>query len=133
MVMDTISNMLSSIKNASAVGKEFVELPYTKVNEAILEVLKKADFVAEAKVFKEKESSHKSLHIDLLYDDLGAPKIRKAGRISKPGRRIFKGYTELKRFVPGTGVWVVSTPRGILSSNEAKSKKLGGEIICEVM
>ena len=131
--MDTISNMLSSIKNASAVGKEFVELPYTKTNEAILGVLKDAGLIMNMKVFKEKESSHKSLHVGLLYGDLDEPRVRKANRISKPGRRIFKSYRELKKFNPGTGIWVVSTSRGILSSNEAKSKKLGGELICEVM
>ncbi len=131
--MDTLANMLSAIKNASMVQKKFVELPYTKTNEAVLEVLKKAEFIEGYKVFKEKGSAHKSLHIDLMYDELGDSKIRDIRRISKLGRRVFRGRRTLKSFKLGTRLVVVSTARGILSSVEAKEKKLGGEVICEVI
>lgn len=131
--MDNIANMLSSIKNASMIGKEYVELPYTKVNEAVLKIIKEAEFITDVRVFKEKGSSHKSLHVDLAKDDLGDTKIREVKQVSKPGQRIFKSYGEIKHFEPGIGVIVVSTSRGVLSGNDAKAKKLGGEVICEIM
>jgi small subunit ribosomal protein S8 len=131
MLMDHISNMLSSIKNSSIGGKPFIETPYTKECEEVAKNLKKAGFLQNIKVFKEESSSHKKMRLDLNYKD-GLPAVTKVERISKPGRRIYKGYKDMELVAGGFGVLIVSTSRGIMTGSEARKKKLGGELICAV-
>jgi len=128
---DTIANMLSQIKNATMAGHESVELPHSKVREEILKVLEEAGFVKEVKVFKESGMPYKSLHIEFVYED-GRSMIRDVRRISQPGRRAYSPSSEIKMTNPKYGVVVVSTSAGIMSGEDARKKKLGGEIICEV-
>ena len=71
------------------------------------------------------------LHIDLTYEN-GAPKISDLSRVSKPGRRIYKSSSEIKHHIGGYGFTVISTPRGIMSDKEARKRKLGGEVLCQV-
>lgn len=130
--MDTIANLLSSIKNASMVRKASLELPYSKMNEKILNILKDKGFIESVKVFKHKDSVIKGLHVDLKYTESNRPFISEAKRVSKPGRRIYLGSKELEIVRNGFGLGIVSTSRGLMSVDEAKKKKLGGEIICEV-
>ncbi len=132
MSVDTIANMLSMLKNASLVGKKAIELPYSKQKEAIAKVLESRGFVAKVKVFKDKNLPYKSLHIDLAYSEDGTPAIRDLRRVSKPGRRMYRSAKALRSVKGGLGVAVVSTSRGIMSGLDAKKKRLGGEIICEV-
>jgi small subunit ribosomal protein S8 len=130
--MDPIANLLSKIKNAALVGKEYVEVSYSKEKEAIMRVLEKEGFVKKVKVFKPKDEPAKGLHIDLAYNDNRLPVIMDLRRVSKPGRRIYRKSTELKSVKGGYGLLVVSTSRGIMSGAEARKKRLGGELICEV-
>jgi small subunit ribosomal protein S8 len=130
--MDTIANLLSTIKNASMVKKPSVELPFSKMNEGILNILKEKGFVENVKVFKHKDSVIKGLHVDLKYTESNKPFISEAKRVSKPGRRIYLGSTELEFVRNGYGIGIVSTSRGLMTTEEAKKKKLGGEVICEV-
>lgn len=132
MSIDTIGNMLSQIKNASMIGKEFVELPHSNMNEAIAKVIEKAGFIKEVKVFKESGAATKSLHIDLAYDESGDPRILDIKRISKPGRRLYSRFEAIKRVNPKYGLVVVSTPKGVMSGEDAKKQKAGGELVCEV-
>lgn len=130
--MDQISNMLSTIKNASMVGKKSVEFDYSKIKEEIAKVLKDGGFLDEVKVFKEKDSSIKKLRIDISFDEDGVAKITELRRMSKPGRRVYLGYSEIKPVAANMGFLVLSTSRGVMTSTEAKKKKLGGELICRV-
>lgn len=130
--MDTIANLLSTIKNASMVKKSSVELPFSKMNEGILNILKEKGFVENVKVFKHKDSVIKGLHVDLKYTDNNKPFISEAKRVSKPGRRIYMNSTDLEIVRNGFGVGIVSTSRGLMTTDEAKKKKLGGEVICEI-
>ncbi len=129
--MDPIANMLSTIKNASMVGKPSIVVTYSKEKENIAEVLKNGGFLSEVKVFKDKEAPSKSLRLDIAYVD-GVSKIKEIKRTSKPGRRIYKGYTEIRPVVANLGFMVISTSRGVMNSIEAKKKKLGGEVICTI-
>lgn len=131
MSKDILSDMLSSIKNAAMSGKPSIEVPYTKESEEVAKNLRKAGFLENVKVFKEENSSFKKLHIDLVFEN-GVSKITDVKRISKPGRRTYSGYKDLRRAAGGFGVTVVSTSRGVMDSSEARKKKLGGEVICEV-
>jgi small subunit ribosomal protein S8 len=131
MSADTIADMLSTIKNAFSVRKPFVEVPYSKQKEQIAKVLEERGFISKVKVFSEKNSPIKGLHIDLAYtDDLST--IKDLRRVSKPGRRIYKEALDLNYVKSGHGILVVSTSRGIMSGEEARKKKLGGEVLCEV-
>ncbi len=130
MSVDTIANMLSTIKNSSMVGKPSVEVPYSKQKEEIAKVLEAKGIVSKVKVFSEKGSPHKGLHIDLAYNE-EVPVLNDIKRVSKPGRRIYKQSNEIGFSKSGYGVLVVSTSRGIMSGEDARKKKLGGEVICE--
>jgi small subunit ribosomal protein S8 len=111
-------------------GRDFVEVPYSKECESIAKVLEEKGFLEDLKVFKKEKSSAKMLHLGLVKED-GKAKITEVKRISKPGRRIYKGAKELRGVLQGLGVLVVSTSRGIMSGTEARKKKLGGEVLCE--
>lgn len=131
MSIDRLSYMLSAIKNAAMVNKSSVEVTHTKECEAVAKVLKKQGFLTEVKVFKESGSPIKKLHLDFATDTL-KNKITDLKRVSRPGRRIYIPCKSLGRSANGFGVYVVSTSRGMMSDNEARKKKLGGEVICEV-
>lgn len=131
MSVDRISNMVSAIKNGSMADRDIVEVPYTKECEAIAKVLKEKGFLDDIKVFKKEKSTSKMLSLKLSRDG-ETIKLSEAKRVSKPGRRIYKGSQELKPVLQGLGVMIISTSRGVMDAREAKKKKLGGEIICEV-
>jgi len=127
--MDRLSNMLSSLKNASMAKKSYVEIFYSKECEGVANVLKEAGFLEGVKTFKSKGKSHKGLRMDLAKegDEFVLSEVQ---RMSKPGRRLYIGSGDIKPVVGGHGVLIVSTSRGIMSGDEAKKKKLGGELIC---
>lgn len=126
-----MSNMLSSLKNASMAGRTVVEIPSSKLCEEVAKVLKEKGFLSEVKVFKPKESFMKKLHLELSKEG-GLIKLSEVKRISKPGRRLYKSAKEIKNVTGGFGVMILSTPKGILSGSEARKKNVGGEVICEI-
>ena len=139
--MDPIADMLSTIKNAQAVGKSKIELPYSKMKEALAHLMEKEGYLSEVRVFKPQGSSFKMLSLELEYlacsDEPGArregmPLISHIKRVSKPGRRIYVGKDKLPRVLGGKGVVIVSTSQGVMSAKEARKKDLGGEVICEL-
>jgi small subunit ribosomal protein S8 len=130
--MDTIANLLSKLKNASMVYKENVEVPYSKINEEILKILKNEGFVKDIKIFKNKDSVIKGINVDLSYLESGKPSIKSITRLSKPGRRIYRSVDDLVNKMGKYGTVIVSTSRGLMPIREAKKKRLGGELICEV-
>lgn len=122
--------MLSSIKNAAMAGNPSLETFYSKECEGVASVLKENGFLEEVKIFKEKGSSFKKMKLVLAKEDDGF-RLMDLKRISKPGRRMYSSSRDLRRIAGGTGTLVVSTSRGIMSGQDAKVKKLGGELICE--
>lgn len=130
--MDTIANLLSKIKNASMVSKDSVEVPFSKMNESILQILKSEGYIKDIKVFKNKDSVIKGINVTLNYLDNGKPSINVLTRLSKPGRRIYRSADMLVNKMGKFGTIIVSTSRGLMPVSEAKKKKLGGELICEV-
>ncbi len=126
---DPITDMLNRIRNAEAVQKPDVTLPYSMLKEAIATLLAKEGFVGEVK--KASKGKLKVLKIQLKYDG-GIPAISGAQRISKPGQRIYQGSQELKKVHGGFGISVVSTPKGLMTGKEARQKNMGGEVLCYV-
>jgi small subunit ribosomal protein S8 len=123
--------MLSSLKNASMTGKSYTEVLHTKQNERILQVLKQAGFIETIKVFKDSEKSSKGVRVDFVMVD-NRPKLTEVKRVSKPGSRVYKEASKLRKVAGGFGVGIISTSRGVMDFGEAKKKKLGGEVICIV-
>jgi len=124
--------MLSALKNASMAGNDYIETFYSKECEAVSKVLKEAGFLDEVKVFKHKEKKYKGLRLELTKVN-GEFALIDLKRVSKPGRRVYTGSDDINRVSGGHGVLVVSTSRGLMSGEEARKKKLGGEVICKVL
>lgn len=128
--MDTISNMLISIKNGQAVQKESVVFPYSKLKMEILKVLADEKFVKDVQKRGKKEK--KSIEVFLEYKDNGQSKIKGIERVSKPSRRIYLPAKKITSVAQGRGIMVISTPKGILTDKSARKENVGGEVICKV-
>jgi small subunit ribosomal protein S8 len=126
---DPITDMLNRIRNAQAVLKTTVDIPFSNLKYEIAKVLKKQRFVD--KVEKKGKKVRRTIEVTLKYD-ANQPVVSGLKRISKPGQRIYKKAKEIKSVKGGYGVAVISTPKGLMTDKEARRKKLGGEIICEI-
>jgi small subunit ribosomal protein S8 len=128
-MMDPISDMLTSIKNAQAVFKETVEIPFSNLKYEIAKILEKEKFIE--KVEKKGKKTKRIIEITLKYQDK-APAISGLKRISKPGQRIYLPAKKIKRVKGGYGIAIISTSKGLMTNKEARKKKLGGEVLCEI-
>jgi small subunit ribosomal protein S8 len=131
--MSPIANMLTQIKNAQSRGKEEVVLPFSKMTLGIAEILKNKGFVGsvEKKIRKMKKSEIGILGVELKYEN-GVGAISNIKLISKPSRRVYAGKDDLRPVRNGYGISIISTPKGLMTGDEARKMGIGGEIICEV-
>ena len=127
-VTDPIADALTILRNASFAKKAVAELRNSKIVEEILKIFKKESFISNYKLIKDTKQG--ILRVYLSYDKDGTPAILGIKRISKPGLRIYKKSDELPKVYGGLGVAVVSTSKGMMTDNEAREGKMGGEIIC---
>lgn len=127
--MDPISEMLTIIRNASAVGHLKVDVPFSILKQAIAKILENEGFVE--KFEKKGKKTKKILEIILKYTE-NVPAISGLKRISKPGKRIYKSSKEIRRVKNGYGIAIISTSKGLLSDKEARKQKIGGEVLCEI-
>jgi len=127
--MDPIADMLTSIRNAQAVLKETVVIPYSEIKFEIAKVLKKENFIE--KIEKKGRKTRKSIEIKLKYDDK-EPAISSLKRISKPGQRIYTAAGKIRKVRDSYGIAIISTSKGLMTNKEARKQNLGGEIICEI-
>jgi small subunit ribosomal protein S8 len=128
--MDSISNMIIIMKNGSLAGKESVFFPYSKMKNAIAECLKKEGYVSG--VSKKVKKGVPVLEVGLIYAENKTPKITEVERISKQSRRVYFGMKDIHSVRNGTGLLVLSTPKGILSGKEARKEQVGGEALFRV-
>lgn len=130
VVTDPIADMLTRIRNAVAVGHERVAMPSSKMKVGIAQILVDEGFIDRYEVT---ENGHRNqLELVLRYGERRRPVIEGIKRVSRPGHRIYRGSGELPRVQGGLGVAVVSTSQGLLPDREARRRRLGGEIVCEV-
>lgn len=125
MVGDTIGDLIIRLKNAGAVKKNTVSVPYSKLRQAVLNKLVEAGYIASA-TEKGKQVQEKTLEVTLRYEN-GTHRINGVKRISKPGRRLYTKVADIHPVKFGKGHMILSTPAGILTNEEAKEKKVGGE------
>lgn len=124
--MDSISNMIISIKNGGKAGKETVVLPYSKLKNAIAVCLQKEGYIAS--VAKKTKKGQPVLELGLIYNGK-TPKITEVERVSKQSRRVYFGMKDISTVRNGSGLLVLSTPKGILSGKEARKEQVGGEAL----
>ncbi|MCX6736468.1 MAG: 30S ribosomal protein S8 [Candidatus Parcubacteria bacterium] len=130
MVTDPIGDMLAQIRNAGAVHKSTIVLPYSKLRYAVATALVKYGYIES--VAKKGKKVVKTMEIGLLYTADGKHRISGADRLSKPSRRMYFAVTDIKPIRHGYGTLVLSTPTGILSGNEARKIKVGGEALFKI-
>ncbi|MCG8554294.1 MAG: 30S ribosomal protein S8 [Proteobacteria bacterium] len=127
---DPLGDMLTRIRNGQRARKDVISSPASKLRRNVLEVLKREGFI---RGYKEQKSDpgFPELRIELKYHE-GDPVIRQISRVSTPGRRVYSGIKDLSRVYNGLGIAILSTPRGVLSDNEAREQNVGGEVLCQV-
>ena len=130
MMTDPIADMLTRLRNAVAVGHETVAMPSSRQKEEIARLLAAEGFIDGFEV--RPEGAKATLVLRLRYGAKRSPVITGVKRVSKPGHRVYRGADELPRVQGGLGVAVVSTSQGLLPDREARRRRLGGEILCEV-
>ena len=126
---DPIADMLTRVRNAIAVQKNEVSMPYSKIKQTVAEVLAKNNFVDSVEVFE--LGGFKRLKIVINKPETNA-NITEIKRMSTPGRRMYTGSSDIPNIKNGRGIVVISTSRGIMAGAEAKQAGLGGELICKV-
>ncbi len=127
---DPIADMLTVIRNGLLAAKSSVNVPYSQIKESVAKVLNAEGFVGGVTVLDTKPA--RTLRISLKYGSDGEPAIHAIDRVSKGGRRVYAGRSELKPIIRGFGISIVSTSQGILSDRDCRKRKLGGEVLCNV-
>jgi small subunit ribosomal protein S8 len=127
---DPLGDMLTRIRNGQRARQGVVASPASKLRANVLEVLKREGYI-RGFTNEYVRPGVAELKIELKYVD-GEPVIRELTRVSKPGRRIYSGIVDLPRIYNGLGIAILSTPQGVMSDNEARAAKVGGEVLCRV-
>jgi small subunit ribosomal protein S8 len=127
---DSIGDMLTRIRNAAIVRHDAVEMPASKLKIAVLKILKEEGFINDFEVIKGKPE--KLIKIRLKYLENSKSIISGIERVSKPGLRIYAQHNEIPRVYGGVGVAILSTPNGVITGQQARRQKVGGEVICYV-
>ena len=136
-MIDPIADMLTRIRNASAVNKHEVVLPMSKIKFEIAKILKTEGWINDVEVLKTGKGKRATtvfdeLRIALKYKKNGVSAITNIKRISKPGLKIYANKENLPRVLNNMGIAILSTPQGLMTNKEARKKGLGGEVLCEV-
>lgn len=127
---DPISDLLTRVRNAILAKHDRLDVPASKLKLRLCEVLKREGYIDDVEYIEQKPQG--VLRVFLRYNEEGVPAIRRLMRVSKPGRRVYRGAEEIKPVLNGLGVAVVSTSQGLLTDKEARSSRVGGEILCEL-
>jgi len=138
-MLDPITDMLNRIRNAQAVFKPTVSIPFSKLKYELAKILEKQGFVEKAE--RKGRKTEKSIELTLKYIDKKPaegearqrrPSISGLKRISKPGQRIYNSWRDIRRVRGGFGMSIISTSKGLKTNKEARRQKLGGEVLCEI-
>ena len=127
---DPIADMLTRIRNAQAVTKAQVMMPYSKVKHNLASILKEEGYIDEVR--KIEEANKPVLVIKLKYGADGANSIQSVRRVSKPGRRVYASMSDMPFVLNDLGIAIISTSRGLMTNKRARKEKIGGEILCEI-
>jgi small subunit ribosomal protein S8 len=129
-ISDPIADMLTRMRNSIKAGHLKVDMPSSKMKIAIARILKDEGFIKNFKVID--DNKQKLLRLYLKYSPANQSAILNLKRISKPGRRVYKGAEELRPIYNNIGIWILSTSKGVITNKAAKKLNVGGEVICEI-
>ena len=127
---DPLSDLLTRISNGLTAGHDKVDVPASRVKEAVLKVFEEEGFIASYRRVEDK--GRPVLRVGLKYDSEGEPIVTGLERVSRPGRRVYAGADEIPKVLGGLGVSIVSTSKGIVTDRAARQARLGGEVLCNV-
>jgi len=127
---DPLGDLLTRIRNGQRTGKSKVRAPASKLRANVLEVLKREGYIRGFRT-DAGDSGYQEVEVELKYNE-GAPVIQEIARVSRPGRRVYSKIKELPRVYNGLGITILSTPRGVMSDQEARAANVGGEVLCRV-
>lgn len=127
---DPLGDMLTRIRNGQRNGMSVVSAPASRLRSSVLDVLKREGYIRDYKV-TDLDNNMRTVEIQLKYHD-GQPVIQEISRVSRPGRRVYSKIKELPRVLNGLGMTILSTPRGVMSDQEARAANVGGEVLCRV-
>jgi small subunit ribosomal protein S8 len=133
MINDPIADMLTRIRNALMVGKPTVGIPASKIKVEIARILQEEGFIENFSVGDEQPAPQ--IVIALKYHGARrerVPVISHIERVSKPGRRVYRACRDLPRVLSGTGIAIVTTPKGVMTAQQARRERVGGEVLCYV-
>ena len=130
--MDPIADLLTRIRNSNMRLKDRVDVPYSKLKLEVVRLLKEEGFIANFKSLYNQGGKSGTIRVFLKYSPAKEAVIRGIKRVSKPGLRVYRSYREIPRVRSGFAVTIMSTPGGVLTDKQAKEKKVGGEILCQV-
>jgi small subunit ribosomal protein S8 len=130
MMTDPIADMLTRIRNAVRVERQFVDMPHSKVRRNVAEVLKREGYIWDYEELEDVPCNQ--LRLELKYGPNGERVIQSIKRVSKPGRRIYRKSRDLRPILNGLGISIISTSHGLVSDREARQQNLGGEVLCEI-
>jgi small subunit ribosomal protein S8 len=127
---DPIADLLTRIRNAHLAKHDRLDVPASKLKLEVCKLLKEEGFI---KNFREMDGTPvKSIRVFLRYSEEGTPAISSLTRVSRPGRRVYRGADEIERVRNGLGLGIISTSQGLLSDTQARERRIGGELLCEV-
>ena len=126
---DPLGDLLTRIRNAHKANHQTLEVGGSKLKEAVLEVLKREGYIRG--YYATETDGRSVITVELKYAE-NEPAIRDVKRISTPGRRVYSKIKELQKVSGGLGISILSTPRGVMSDNEARTANVGGEVLCQV-
>ncbi len=129
---DPIADMLTRIRNGIQSRHDRVEMPSSKLKVEVARILKSEGFISNYKVVNEDGRPQATLRVYLKYSEDGEPVIHGIERISRPGRRVYRGKEDIPQVLGGLGLAIVSTSKGVLSGAEAARQGVGGEVLCQV-
>lgn len=130
MINDLLADALTRIRNASMRRLDVAELMHSKLVESVMGVFQAKGYIESFNVIE--NGNKKFIKVAIKYDKYGKSVISEIKKISKPGRRVYKGCDEIKRFKNGYGTIVVSTSKGVLSNEDAHNAGIGGEVLCSI-
>ena len=126
---DQIADLITRIRNAIMVNKNEISVPASRLKLAVLEGLKRTNFIADYNVIE--AIPRNSIHV-VINENNEAPRINEITKVSKPGRRVYAGVNELPKVKSGRGIILISTSKGVMTGDEAKKARLGGEVLVKV-
>ncbi len=132
MMTDPLSDLLARIRNAALARHELTHIPASKIKKAVAEILKAEGYVADVRQEEWGPTKHQHLTIVLKYGDDKKAAFRGIKRVSRPGRRVYVKHDQIPRVLSGMGISILSTSQGLMTDQQARQRKVGGELLCEV-